>query len=147
MGNSPKDDKLTAPEWIPVKGTPYEQLRLERVSGNVSEFETPFGLRYRCVKENGVKQWFSFRTDQIMKRATRARVKVCCKKFERSFGIFVDVRAPRLVSAFSPKAMASAPNFRAKFTSARGVGRSWSFWKRGKSNHVFVPRRLDHYPI
>ena len=72
MGNPPKDDNLTTPEWIPLKGTPYEQLRLERLSGNVSEFETPFGHRYRCVKENGVKQWFSFRTNRLMKRATRA---------------------------------------------------------------------------
>jgi len=93
VGNPPKDDNLTTPEWIRLARLPYdERLRLTRMSGNVTEFETPLGYRYRCVKENGVKQWFSFHTNQIRKRATRARVKVCCKKFERSFGIFVDGR-------------------------------------------------------
>ena len=93
MGSVPKGDKLTTPEWIRLTTLPYdERLRLTRMSGNVTEFETPLGYRYRCVKENGVKQWFSFHTNQIRKRATRARVKICCKKFERSFGIFVDGR-------------------------------------------------------
>ena len=78
-------------EWRSLKGSPYdEELQLTRVSGNVSEFETRLGYRYRCVTEDGIKQWFSFRTNQIMKRATRAQVKICCKKFDRSFGIFVD---------------------------------------------------------
>ena len=92
VGTSPKDT-WTMTDWKPLKGLPYdEELRLTSVSGNVSEFENRLGYRYRCVKENGVKQWFSFHTNQIKKRATRARVKVCCKKFERSFGIFVDGR-------------------------------------------------------
>ena len=80
-------------EWTPLKGIPYEyhtELRLTRVSGNLSEFESRTGKRYRRIEENGKKQWFSFRTNQIMKRATRAQVKICCKKFDRSFGIFVD---------------------------------------------------------
>ena len=77
-------------EWTPLKGVPYEYhagLRLTRVSGNLSEFESRTGKRYRRIEENGKKQWFSFRTNQIMKRA---QVKICCKKFDRSFGIFVD---------------------------------------------------------
>ena len=91
MGKAPKDDNLSTSEWTPLKGSPYdENLRLTRVSGNVSEFESRLGYRYRCVMENGTKQWFSFRTNQFMRRATRAQVKICCKKFERSWGTFVD---------------------------------------------------------
>ena len=78
-------------EWRSLKGSPYdEELQLTRVSGNVSEFETRLGYRYRCVTEDGIKQWFSFRTNQVMKRATRAQVKICCKKLQREFGIFID---------------------------------------------------------
>ena len=82
-------------DWTRLKGRPNhiaEELQLTRVSGNVSEFETRNGKRYRCIEENGNKQWFTFRTNQIMKRATRAGIQICCKKFERSFGIFLDGR-------------------------------------------------------
>jgi hypothetical protein len=91
LGNNHKPQM----EWTPLKGLPYEyhaELLLTHVSGNVSEFESRSGKRYRCIEENGKKQWFSFRANQIMKRATRAQVKICCKKFDRSFGIFVDGR-------------------------------------------------------
>jgi hypothetical protein len=74
VGNSPEDDNPNMTEWTRLKGAPYdENLRLTRVSGNISEFETRLGYRYRCVRENGAKQWFSFRTNRIMKRATRGR--------------------------------------------------------------------------
>ena len=89
MENAPKYDKR--PEWKRLRGRPYgEELHLTSVSGNVSEFETRLGYRYRCVKENSDQQWFSFRTNQLMKRATRAEVKICCKKLQRHFGTFVD---------------------------------------------------------
>ena len=78
-------------EWTRLKASPYdERLQLIWVSGNVSEFETPLGYRYRCVKENSAKQWFSFRKNQHMKRVTRAEVKICCKKLQR-FGTFIDI--------------------------------------------------------
>jgi hypothetical protein len=63
---------------------------LIRVSGNVSEFENRTGKRYRCVIEDRRKQWFTFHTNQIIKRATRARVKTCCKKLQAAFGTFFD---------------------------------------------------------
>jgi len=93
VGNAPKPDTRTIPEWTPLKGRPYDydvELQLTRVSGNVSEFENRAGKRYRSVIENGRRQWFSFRTNQIMKRATRAEVKICCKKLQREFGTFID---------------------------------------------------------
>jgi hypothetical protein len=91
VGNSPKDENQTMPEWTRLKGCPYdERLQLIWVSGNVSEFETRLGYRYRCVIENGARKWFSFRTNQPMKRATRAEVKICCRKLQRHFGTFVD---------------------------------------------------------
>ena len=78
-------------EWRPLKGRPYdEELQLMSVSENVSEFQTRLGYRYRCVTEDGVKQWFSFRTNRRMKRVTRAEVKICCKKLRREFGTFID---------------------------------------------------------
>ncbi len=89
VGNTPSDQR----EWTPLKGRPHdydEELHLMRVSGNVSEFENRTGKRYRCVIENGKKQWFTFRTNRLMKRATRAQVKICCKKLQASFGTFVD---------------------------------------------------------
>jgi len=46
------------------------------------------------------------------------------------------------LSAFFPTTVALPVSFRAELAFARGAGRSWSFWKREKSNHVFVPRRL-----
>ena len=55
-----------------------------------SEFETCRGRRYRCITEQGVKQWFSLRTNQPMKKATRAQVKTCCPKFQAAFGNFID---------------------------------------------------------
>jgi hypothetical protein len=91
VGNAPKEDNLSMTEWTRLKASPYdERLQLIRVSGNVSEFETPLGYRYRCVKENSAKQWFSFRKNQHMKRVTRAEVKICCKKLQREFGTFID---------------------------------------------------------
>ena len=80
-------------EWMPLKGRPYDyddELQLMTVSGNVLEFENPRGSRYRCVKEDGVKQWFTLRSNQPMKRATRAKVKICCKKLQSAFGTFID---------------------------------------------------------
>ena len=121
------------PDWIPLKGTPYEQFRLARVFGNVSEFETPFGLRYRCVKENGVKQWFSFHTNQIMKRATRARVKVCCKKFERSFGIFVDGRKGATVGvSIFPKSSGISAQLSSQINFCPWCGKNLEFLDEGK---------------
>ena len=92
----------TMTDWTRLKGRPNhiaEELQLTRVSGNVREFETRNGKRYRCIEENGNKQWFTFRTNQIMKRATRAGIQICCKKFERSFGIFLDGRKGAAVGA------------------------------------------------
>jgi len=60
------------------------------VSGNVSEFKTPLGDRYRCISDGKLMQWLSFRTNQYMKRVTRAQVKICCKKLRREFGTFID---------------------------------------------------------
>jgi len=64
--------------------------QLMTVSGNVWEFENRFGLRYRCIKEDGIMQWFLLRTNQPVKRTTRAKVQICCKKFQREFGTFID---------------------------------------------------------
>jgi ssDNA-binding Zn-finger/Zn-ribbon topoisomerase 1 len=148
VGNPPKDENLTTPEWIPLKGTPYEQLRLERLSGNVSEFETPFGYRYRCVKENGVKQWFSFHTNQIMKRATRARVKVCCKKFERSFGIFVDGRNGATVGvSIFPKSSGLSAQLSSQIDFCPWCGKQIQFLEEGKVESRVRPRRLDHVSV
>ena len=38
-------------------------------------------------------QWFTLRTNQQMKRATRAKVTICGKKLQGSFGTFVDRKA------------------------------------------------------
>lgn len=79
------------PEWEPLKGLPYdERLELTSVSGNVSEFVSPRGHRFRCVKDDKGTQWFTLPTNKWMKKATRANVKICCKKFERSFGNFLE---------------------------------------------------------
>ena len=57
-----------------------------------SRLENRMGHRYRCVKEDGIKRWFSFRANQRMKKATRAAVKICCNKLQASFGTFMDRR-------------------------------------------------------
>ena len=78
---------------MPLVGRPYhhdDELQLISVSGQVSEFENHLGRRYRCIKEDGMTQWFTLRTNQQMKRPTRAEVKICCKKLQLAFGTFVD---------------------------------------------------------
>ena len=95
----------TMTDWTRLESRPNhtnEELRLTRVSGNVSEFENRSGCRYRCVTEGGVTQWFGSPTNKVRKRATRAGIQICCKKLERSFGTFIDrASGPgRLVSIF-----------------------------------------------
>jgi len=122
-------------DWTRLESRPNhtnEELRLTRVSGNVSEFENRSGCRYRCVTEGGVTQWFGSATNKLMKRATRAGIQICCRKLERNISWW-------LVSGFFQKSSASAPNFRAKLTSVRGVARKFSFRNRRKEKVEFRP--------
>ena len=116
-------------EWIRLKGGPYdEELQLTRVSGNVSEFETRLGYRYRCVRENGAKQWFSFRKNHHMKGATRAEVKICCKKLQSSFGTFVDrPNGNGLVRIFPQEQRPHWPTFEPAQLLSDGVEKKSSF--------------------
>jgi len=80
-------------EWKPLKGHPFEnvkELQLMSVLGNVTEFESRIGKRYRRINQDGKTQWFSLWSNQIMKRATRARLQVCCQRMQRYFGRSID---------------------------------------------------------
>jgi hypothetical protein len=68
-----------------------EDLQLEGVLGNVSEFQSPIGKRYRRVNGENSTEWFSKPVQRT--KATRAKVKLCCKKFRNAFGIFIDRRS------------------------------------------------------
>ena len=144
MGNPPKDDNLSTTEWTRLKGSPYdERLQLIRVFGNVSEFQTRLGYRYRCVKENGVKRWFSFRTNQHMKRATRAEVKICCKKLQREFGTFIDSAngAGRPVRIF-PKSSGLTGRLSSRINFCPWCGKKSSFWNlKRQENPVLALRK------
>jgi hypothetical protein len=114
---------------MPLVGRPYhhdDELQLISVSGQVSEFENHLGRRYRCIKEDGMTQWFTLRTNQQMKRPTRAEVKIGCKKLQLAFATFVDRLMALVRSEFSPKAAASPVCFRAELTSAHGAVKSCS---------------------
>ena len=61
-----------------------------------------------------------------------------------AFGTFVDrSNGAGPVRIFSRGVVASPVCFRAGLTFAPGAVKSWSFWKRGQWNHLFVARRLD----
>ena len=102
MRNAPKSDQPA--EWLPLKGRPFyhDELIPTSVLGNISEYETSNGHRYRRVEnEQGAANWFSLgKTNQRISRATRAKVKVCCKKFQLAFGSFVDRDRYGAVSLF-----------------------------------------------
>src|SRR5262249_15891663 len=63
-----------------------EELQLVSTHGDVSEFRSPTGKRYRRVSCEDGTESFSKR----MQKATRAKVKICCKKLRDAFGIFID---------------------------------------------------------
>jgi hypothetical protein len=68
-----------------------EELQLLGVHGDVAEFESPAGQKYRRVRsEDGAEQWFSVAGKYRANRARRAQVRICCKKLLYAFGIFVD---------------------------------------------------------
>src|SRR5262245_8851099 len=93
MRNAPEcEQPEQPPEWRPLKRHPFykeEELQLVSVLGNVSEFQSPTGRRYRRVTGENGTQWFS-KPVQRMRKATRAKVRICCKKFRDAFGIFID---------------------------------------------------------
>jgi hypothetical protein len=90
--DAPKCDQPA--EWFPLKGRPFynvDELILTGVMGNVTEFETSNGHRYRRVENEEGVRWFSLATtNQWINKATRAKVQVCCKKFQLAFGSFLD---------------------------------------------------------
>ena len=130
VGNTRSDQR----EWTPLKSCPYDydqEMPLTRVLGNVSGFESRTGKRYRCVIENGRKQWFTFRTNRRMKRATRAEVKICCKEFRRSFGTFVDRYGNGLVRIF-PKSSGLTGQLSSGISFCPWCGKELEFLKEGK---------------
>lgn len=81
-------------EWRLLNGRPFyneKELQLVSTHGDVAEFQSPTGKRFlRVSGENGT-EWFSKPFERT--KATRAKVKVCCKKFRYAFGIFIDRRS------------------------------------------------------
>ena len=103
MRNGPQCDE--ALEWIQLKGRPFccdEELIVMGILGKVTELERRNGHRYRRVEnEHGGVRWFSLQTTKRRKgKATRAKVKVCCKKFQLAFGSFLDRDRYGAVSIF-----------------------------------------------
>lgn len=80
-------------DWKPIKVKPNESKRdlaVLRAFGNETEFENPRGLRYLRVRNNDVEKWFSLHSNHKRKRATRARVQLCCRRLQATFGKFID---------------------------------------------------------
>ncbi len=80
-------------EWTRLKGRPYdydEELQLVGVSAMSANSKTVLDPATNPLSKKASKQWFALRSNRRTKKATRAAVKICCKKLQSAFGTFVD---------------------------------------------------------
>ena len=105
MGNASHSDTHSM-EWFPLKGRPHypdHELILVSASEDVTEFVARSGHRYRRVDSEDGFRWFSLQSSgQRVNKATKAGLKICCKKFQLAFGSFVS-RDPRGVVVIFPQ--------------------------------------------